>query len=760
MLIKNIWFRFLFLIFFLCGPAAWAQTAEVRGFLYSEKSGEPVIYSNVLLFNGSKMVTGAQTDVNGYFYITRIQPGSYTLVPKALGYDSLSLPITLKAGEIKTQKVYLKTAEVVLKEVQVSAAKAEKKTTVNVAVEKITPREITTLPSIGGEPDVAQYLQTVPGVVSTGDQGGQLYIRGGTPIQTLFLMDGMIIYNPFHSIGLFSVFDTDILRNVEIYTGGFNAEYGGRTSAVMDVTTRDGNRKKFGGVFSANPFTSKLMLEGPLSKPREGVSNSSFILSGRTSYLEKSSKVFYEYADSSGLPYNFTDLYGKVSFNSKNGNKLNFFGFNFNDRVNLAQNSAVKWDSYGFGTDFLILPSSASMIMHGLFAYSNYDIAISEPSGQPRNSKINGFNLGLDFTYFINQNELKYGLSVIGNKTDFVAYTPTGVAVGEAPTNNTEMAGFVKYRLVKSRFVLEPSFRLHYYASLAQMSPEPRLGFKYNISEKLRFKFAGGLFSQNFLSTRSDRDVVNLFAGFLSSPESLKDAEGNPVANPLQKARHAMFGLEYDLSPRITVNVEPYVKDFNQLVNINRNRIFAGDAPYLLESGLAKGIDFALKYEGNNAMLQASYSLAKVDRTFGDFTYPTNFDRRHNANVLGTYLFGEEKAFEVSARWNFGSGFPFTPTQGFYEQNLNGGIDSDLTTENGQLGILYGELNSKRLPYYHRLDISAKRTFKLKNATVLEINADVVNVYNRKNIFYFDRVTSQRVDQLPILPSVGLRLKF
>ncbi|MFC5270096.1 TonB-dependent receptor [Adhaeribacter terreus] len=759
MLTKNVYVRLLFLLCLFSGPAAWAQTAEVRGFLYNEKNGEPIIYSNVLLFSGSKLVQGAQTDVNGYFSITRIQPGSYMLVPRALGFDSLQMPVTLKAGEIKTQKLYLKAGDVILKEVQVSASKAEKKTTVNVAVEKITPREITSLPSIGGEPDLAQYLQTVPGVVSTGDQGGQLYIRGGTPIQTLFLMDGMIIYNPFHSIGLFSVFDTDILRNVEVYTGGFNAEYGGRTSAVMDVTTRDGNRKKFGGVFSANPFTSKLVLEGPFSKPKDGVSNSSFILSGRTSYLEQTSKSLYSYADSSGLPYNFTDLYGKVSFNSKNGNKMNVFGFNFNDRVNLAQNSAVDWDSYGFGTDFIVLPSSASMMIHGLFAYSNYDIAISEPSGQPRNSKINGFNLGLDFTYFINQNELKYGISVIGNKTDFVAETPTGVALNEEQ-NNTEMAGFVKYRLVKDLFVLEPSFRLHYYASLAQLSPEPRLGFKYNISEKLRFKFAGGFFSQNFLSTRSDRDVVNLFAGFLSSPESLKDAEGNAVANPLQKSRHAMFGLEYDLTQRITVNVEPYVKDFNQLVNINSNRIFAEDAPYLVETGFAKGIDFAVKYEGSNAMLQAAYSLAKVDRTFGKATYPTNYDRRHNANILGTYMFGEEKAFEVSARWNLGSGFPFTPTQGFYERNLNGGIDTDITTENGELGILYGEINSKRLPYYHRLDISAKRTFKLKNATVLEINADIVNVYNRKNIFYFDRVTSQRVDQLPILPSVGLRLKF
>jgi hypothetical protein len=759
MLCRSVFFRLLLFFLVLLAPKAWAQTAEVRGFLYNEKNGEALIYSNVLLFKDGKLVQGGQTDVNGYFSITRIQPGNYVLDPRALGFDSLRVPISLKANEIKTQKLFLKAANVTLKEVEVTTNKTEKTTTVNIAVEKIAPRQITKLPSVGGEPDIAQYLQTIPGVVSTGDQGGQLYIRGGTPIQTLFLMDGMIIYNPFHSIGLFSVFDTDILRNVEVYTGGFNAEYGGRTSAVMDVTTRDGNRKKFGGIASVNPFTSKLLLEGPVSKVKNGVSNSSFLVSARTSYLEQTSKVLYNYANKDGLPYNFTDVYGKFSVNSESGNKLSFFGFNFNDRVNLQNGAKIKWDSYGFGSDFLLLPTASSTIMHGILAYSNYDIGITEPVTTPRSSKINGFNFGFDLTNFIDRNEIKYGVFVIGNKTDFVGQTPDKVEETETQ-NNTELAGFIKYRMVKNRFVLEPSFRLNYYASLAQISPEPRLGFKYNISEKFRFKFAGGLFTQNFLSTRSDQDVVNLFAGFLSSPEILQDANGKRVDNLLQQARHAMFGFEYDVNNRLSFNVEPYIKDFNQLVNINRNRIFAKDAPYVVESGVATGIDFAVKYNSENLFLQASYSLAHVDRKFGKKEYPTNFDRRHNVNTMGTYVFGKDKSFEVSARWNLGSGFPFTPTQGFYERGLTGNIDQNYTTENGNLSIQYGDQNSERLPYYHRLDISAKKSIKLKDDKVLEINADVINVYNRKNIFYFDRISSQRVDQLPIMPSVGLRLKF
>src|SRR5204862_2356678 len=127
-------------------------------------------------------------------------------------------------------------------------------------------KELKLVPSVGGDPDLAQYLQIIPGVIFTGDQGGQLYIRGGTPIQNLVLLDGMVIYNPFHSIGLFSVLDPDIIRGADVYTGGFNADYGGRISSIMDITTRDGNKKRLSGKVSATTFTSKLIFEGPMKK--------------------------------------------------------------------------------------------------------------------------------------------------------------------------------------------------------------------------------------------------------------------------------------------------------------------------------------------------------------------------------------------------------------------------------------------------------------------------------------------------------------
>ena len=137
----------------------------------------------------------------------------------------------------------------------------------------------------------------MPGFVSTGDQGGQLYIRGGSPIQNKVLLDGMIIYNAFHSIGLFSVFDSDALSNADIYTGAFSAKYGGRISSVMDVKTRNGNMKEQKTKVGASPFGAKLLMEGPLKKPVDGKGGISYLVSMKHSYLEKTSQYLYPYID-------------------------------------------------------------------------------------------------------------------------------------------------------------------------------------------------------------------------------------------------------------------------------------------------------------------------------------------------------------------------------------------------------------------------------------------------------------------------------
>ncbi len=745
-----------------------SQTGDLKGIIYEEKTGEPIIFTSIYLY---KTTYGATSDINGYFAIPKIPAGSYTLMVTTVGYDTIRMPIEIKQGESIFKKLYLKESTIILREVKISGKREEARTETRTSVVKITPKDINQIPTIGGTADIAQYLQVLPGVIFTGDQGGQLYIRGGPPVQNKVLLDGMIIYNPFHSIGLFSVFDTEIIKNADVYAGGFGAEYGDRISSVMDIRTRDGNKKRIAGKIGASPFGANLLLEGPLKKqknPDDGCS--SFIFSAKNSYLGETSKTFYNYIDTAGLPFNYQDLYGKISFSGDKGNKANFFGFNFNDKVNYRAVSDFHWNSQGMGTNFILVPSTTPMLIDGIFTYSKYKISFDQANSTPRTSEINGFNMGFNFSYFLGKNEVKYGIEMLGFKTDFNYYNSVDRKIQQTQYT-TELGSYVKYKLTKDKFVFEPSIRLQYYASLYEISPEPRLAFKYNALGNLRFKVACGLYSQNLISANSDRDVVNLFYGFLSTPDNLaEDFQGKEIKTKLQKAQHIIVGMEYDITEDLSVNTEAYYKNMPRLININRNKIFDdiplyADKPdelkkdFVIETGNAYGLDFTLKYDRNDLYIWAVYSLGYIYRDDGINTYIPHFDRRHNVNLLIVYNIGEK--WEISTRWNYGSGFPFTKDQGFYELlNFSGGINTDYTISTGDIGVIYGDLNGGRLPAYHRLDLSVKRKFKISKNSVLNADFSIINVYNNENIFYFDRIKREQVNQLPFMPSIGLSMTF
>ena len=749
------------------------QNAIIRGTIYEKETGEPSFGTNVKI-KGTGI--GSSSDINGFYQINKLKEGKITLEISNIEFKTQEFNVELKNGRIITQNFYMEISDEVLDEFEYSAEAEERKTEVKMSVISATPKDMAHVVAIGGEPDFAQYLQTTPGVVTTGDQGGQMYIRGGSPIQNKVLLDGMTIYNPFHSIGFFSVFDTDIIRSADIYTGGFSAEYGGRISSIMDITTIDGNKKHHSGKIAVNPFGSKLKLEGPIKKLNEknNSGSASYIFSGKTSYLEQSSKLLYDYIDSSGLPFNFTDLYGKISINGNTGSKFNLFGFSYKDQVKYKAVSDLNWDSWGVGTNFVVIPASSPVLIMGRFNISDYKISLSEldpvnlgDTLAPRTSRINGFNLGFDFKYFIGENEIKYGIDINGFSTNF-SFTNSVEREISQEENTTELAGYIDGKIIKGLLVLNPSFRAQYYASLKSFSPEPRIGAKYNVNEKFRLKAAAGLYSQNLISANSDRDVVNLFYGFLSGPDNLQDSilldNGKTIRrkHELQKATHAIFGGEVDLAKHFTLNIEGYYKSFNQLTNINRNKLYKEDKDFIIETGDAYGVDIVLKYSTEKTYLWAVYSLGKVTRWDGMRTYSPLFDRRHNINLVGTQNFGDNNEWEINARWNYGSGLPFTQTQGYYHSiDYSQGINTNITTtNNNQLELIYSDLNEGRLSSYHRLDLAVKRHIEISNKSTLDITASVTNVYSRKNIFYVDRITNEKVYQLPILPSLGISWKF
>lgn len=751
----------------------------LRGNVIDQSNGAPIAFAAVQLEDSGK---GATTDLDGFFAISDIPEGQYNLQVSYLGYQDTVLQVEVRSGRITYLRINLLPAAIDLETVEFSARNEQAKTSVQLSTIRVAPKEIKALPSTGGEPDLAQYLSVLPGIISTGDQGGQLYIRGGSPVQNKVLLDGMTIYNPFHSIGFFSVFETETIQNVDVLTGGFNAEHGGRISAIVDITTREGNKKRYSGLVSASPFQAKALIEGPLIKYNEETgTGASFIFTGKHSYLNETSKQLYSYAvdtsfysfaasDTSGLnpedfglPYTYTDLYGKLSFNAGNGSRLDVFGFNHSDNFDFAGLAKLNWDAFGVGANFKIVPANSDIIINGSISYSDYLVNLEESDAFPRSSGINNITALLAFDYYGDQRSLHYGFEFTGFNTDFEFQNLFGNQIQQRDFT-TELAGFAKYRQQIGNLIVEPGLRLHYYASQAKLSFEPRLGVKYNISEDLRFKLGAGRYAQNVLSTRNDLDVVNLFAGYLAGPEeTLFDPETNQALNNrLQQAWHAVAGIEWDAKTNLQFGVEAYYKDFTQLIRINRNKLSAQDSDFSVETGAAYGIDFTARYELPDWYIWATFSHAYVNRDDGEQVYPTVFDRRNNINLLVSYQFGSSDQWEAGVRWNYGSPFPFTQTQGFYQDiNFEDLLQTDILQGNFPIGtLLANDINGGRLAPYHRLDMSLKYTLSLGKYSELETNLSITNAYDRANVFYVDRLTNARVDQLPILPSLGLTYRF
>lgn len=761
---------FLFLLLLAAPSFLLAQKgdkATLRGNVFDKANAQPLSFATVKLEGAS---IGATTDINGFFTLSNIPAGAYNVIVSYLGYNDYTTKVTLKKDDITFLNIYLEESATNIGEVVISGKKEQARSDVQVSKLSVTPKQIRSLPSAGGQADIAQYLTVLPGVIFTGDQGGQLYIRGGSPVQNRILLDGMTIYNPFHSIGFFSVFETELIRNVDVLTGGFNSDYGGRISAVVDIKTREGNRKRLSGQVSASPFQAKALIEGPIIPlKKDGGGSVSFVLTGKKALINQVDQSLYSYVnEGDGVPFDYQDLYGKISLLSGNGSKFNVFGFNYDDGV-ASRLIDFGWNSKGGGMDFTLIPQNSNTIVSGAVTYSGYDSHSEEADRSPRTSGISGFFAGLNFTNFGRNDEVKYGIELTGFNTNFTFENYLGVLIGQNE-NTTEIGGYVRWKRKIGSMVIEPGFRLQYYQTLRTASPEPRLGLKYNVTNNIRFKAAGGIYSQNLLSTVNERDVVNLFVGFLSAPESSIYELGEDYTQPgakttdhrLQKSWHGVGGFEFDITDNFDLNVEAYYKDFTQLLALNRNKRTLAAPDFVKETGKAYGLDFSGKYEAKRYYIWGAYSYGFVTRFDGEQEYPPVFDRRHNMNLVATYQAGKKKEWEFGARWNLGSGFPFTKTQAFYTNfSFDQTISTDVYGGNADLGILYDDQrNTGRLPYYHRLDLSAKRIIKYGKYGLAEITASATNVYDRPNIFYFDRVRYARVNQLPIMPSMSLTIQW
>ncbi len=269
-------FRYInVLILLFINPFLYAQNNSISGFITDQETGEALIGANVFI---QETGNGMSTDKNGYYVIQNITSGKYNLIVSYIGYNTFKKEINLSQNESIKMNLSLKVEALEINEVEVSAEKLRRKNNIQPSRVNLSPRIIKAAPALA-EPDIFRTIQALPGVLTNNEASTGLVIRGGNTDQNLILLDGITVYNPTHFGGIFSNFIVDAVKEAELIKGGYNAEYGGRLSAVLNVLSREGNRNYFQGKTSISLLSAQTTMEGPFYK-------GAWLLSARRTYFD------------------------------------------------------------------------------------------------------------------------------------------------------------------------------------------------------------------------------------------------------------------------------------------------------------------------------------------------------------------------------------------------------------------------------------------------------------------------------------------
>ncbi|MGL5890272.1 MAG: TonB-dependent receptor, partial [Bacteroidia bacterium] len=312
--------RFFILIsFFFCliPIAAQAQKFTISGFVSDSASGEMLIGASVYV---KGTTTGTAANVYGFYSLT-LPKGDYTIICNYLGYKQKVMQISLTADATTNVLMSTSLAATTIKEVVITADRNQEQVmSTQTSAISIPVDKIKTLPTIGGETDIIKVMQLMPGVKRGGEGQNAMFVRGGQGDDNLILLDEAVVYNVSHLFGFFSVFNNDALKEVTMIKGGFPAQYGGRMSSVMDIRMKDGDFQTFHGDGGIGLLSSHLTLQGPIIKGK-----SSFLISGRRSYIDRVFKLAY--GGQNILPYYFYDANLKANYTISGKDRLFLSGY-------------------------------------------------------------------------------------------------------------------------------------------------------------------------------------------------------------------------------------------------------------------------------------------------------------------------------------------------------------------------------------------------------------------------------------------------
>lgn len=746
------------------------DTGTISGFVTDESDGQPLQGANVLVYRNDSLRTGTATDLEGSYLVRGLDPGVYEIRISYIGYQRYADTVRVRPGEVQNQNIVLTPGGAEMEEVVVEAQGDAGAARVTAGHQQIQPEDLARVPTPDVSGDLATYLSSQPGIVSTGDRGGQLFIRGGEPTQNVVQLDFMRVYQPFHVLGFYSSFPSDIIQRTDVYAGGYQARYGGGLSSVIDISTRNGNKQSYTGSVSASPFLSSAQIEGPVV-PGEV----SFVGSARRSVLDYGASRYVD----DPLPFHFSDAFGKIHARTGSASRLSLTGLWTRDEGTLGtevaavgegadselqpEPSTVRWENRGLGLRYLVLPEFLPVRATIHLSRTYLDMEQGPESEPTRRSTINHTRMGIDADFPGENTDIEAGWSA-----DFINLnTELG---GLYQNVNQQIVGLDQVALYVSPefrfgdFRVRSGLRMQFYRVRFDPYIEPRLRAVWS-SGVHQISGSAGMYQQELLGLHDRRDAANVFTAWTNIPKEQEDVQ-DVREGRISRAWHGIFGYQVQPSSWLEMSLEGFYKNYSNLF-ISEWTAFPRFTTRLQPAngrsyGAEARVTFKwprfyayVNYGYSNTTYWAQQSSLELWYGAEELRFTPPHDRRHQINVLASAsLWG----FDLSARWAFGSGRPFSRAVGFDGFVL---VD-DLQPVHevpGSRRVIYERPYNARLPTYHRLDISLERRFQIGSAAV-SLQGSLINAYDRRNIFYLDVFTLQRADQLPLVPSLGLKVSF
>lgn len=782
---KKNFFAILFSFFTV---VTYAQTSmTLSGVVKDGGNGETLIGATVFVpeFN-----TGTVTNEYGFYSITL----------NAIASDTISVEMSYVGFQNQINRVKVQSEArldvelgtgVALQEVVIKAnSYNEVLKSTEMSVETLNPKEAKLIPVLLGESDILKTIQLKPGIPSGSEGSTGLYVRGGRSDQNLIVLDEAVIYNASHLFGFFSTFNTDAVKDLKLYKGGFPSQYGGRLSSVIDVKLKEGNKKKFEGAGGIGLISSKLTLEGPIKKDK-----SSFIVSGRRTYFDLITNAINESnaddADAAQIPgYYFYDLNTKINFDLSDKDRLYLSGYFGRDVFNFSSdffNFNFGWGN-ATGTARWNHQFNPKLFSNTTVTFSDYQYEITnEVTGFSFEvgSRIKDLNLKSDFYWALNsKHTLRYGVGATYHQFE-VGRLQAGSDDGSISFNSgsdfdaMEFGAYIGDEWdVSDRLRVNGGLRLSAFSNdnTLYSGLEPRLAARYLLTDNVSLKASYARMKQ----------YLHLVA---SSGVSLPTDIWYPSTAQIepQRSDQVAVGATFKLWDKFLFTNEYYYKWLdNQVDFVDWAELFANqnlEQEFAIGKGYSYGTELGLEKREGKLTGWIGYTLAWTKRGdfvpvdpngyFGEGTryFAPRYDRRHDISVVAMWEITKRLTF--SSSWVYGSGdLAWLPTGRLTFQDVQGGTSQVVLP-------VYRERNNFRLAAFHRLDLGLIWKFYPKWGES-DLSLNVINAYDRRNAFFLflepefaedatpggevfeipERIKATQVSLFPILPSLTWNFKF